>query len=222
MKRTRYLVPSLLAGSLIMGGASGVFAAQHKVATPRAFAYGQVSSLSSAGFTLTRTPKKAGSATSSIVVQVALSSMTKEKTRKGTTGALTNSEYAFVVGGKGTSGISAKRVLYSSKPFNAHRLILRMRAQRLAHRSARHLLRSHRAFGLVNGTATTSTSISITTAKGKTLVFAITPQTKYRANRILMATAPTFTNGEKVRVRFARDTATKSRTARVITVVAAK
>ncbi len=221
MKITRYLVPSLLAGSLVVGGASGVFAAQKKVATPRAFAYGQVSNLSSAGFTLTRTPKKAGSAASSKAVQVVLSSTTKEKTRKGTTGALTNGEYAFVVGGKSTSGISANRVLFSSKPFNAHRLIQRTKAKRLAHRIAHGLLRRHLVVGLVNGTATTSTSISITTAKGKTLVFAITPQTKYRVNKALTTTSPAFTNGEKVRVRFARNAATKSQTARVITVVAA-
>ncbi|MDQ2743775.1 MAG: hypothetical protein M3Z66_15980 [Chloroflexota bacterium] len=219
MKLTRYLVPSLLAGSLLAGGASSSFAAQKKVATPRAFAYGQVSNLTTTGFTLTRTPKKAGA--TSKVVQVALSSTSKEQARKGTTGALTSGEYAFVVGAKGATGVAANRVLYSTTAFNARRLIQRIRTQRLANRIAHRLLRPHLAAGLVNGATTTSTSISITTAKGKTLVFAITPQTKYRVNKALTTTAPTFTNGEKVRVRFARAAATKALTVRLIAVVPA-
>ena len=219
MKLTRYLVPSLLAGSLLAGGASSSFAAQKKVANPRAFAYGQVSNLTTTGFTLTRTPKKAGA--TSKVVQVALSSTSKEQARKGTTGALTSGEYAFVLGAKGATGVAANRVLYSNKAFNARRLIQRIKAQRLANRIAHRLLRPHLAVGLVNGAATTSTSMSITTAKGKTLLFAITPQTKYRVNKALTTTAPTFTNGEKVRVRFARAAATKGRTARLIAVVPA-
>jgi len=192
----------MLAGSLLVGSTSGVFAAKSKVAAHRASAYGQVSNLTVSGFTLTWTPKKAGSAASPKVVQVLLSSTTKEKARTGTTGPLTNGEYAFVVGTKGATGISANRVLYSHVAFNAHRL-----------------LRRHLVVGLVNGAATTSTSISITTAKGKTLVFAITPQTRYRINKVLTTTAPTLTNGEKVRVRFARNAATKTLTALVIAVV---
>lgn len=219
MKLTRYLVPSLLAGSLLAGGASSSFAAQKKVATPRAVAYGQVSNLTTTGFTLTRTWKKAGATPK--VVQVALSSTTKEQARKGTTGALATGEYAFVVGAKGATGVAANRVLYSTKAFNAKRLIQRIKAQRLAQRIAHRLLRPHAAAGLVNGATTTSTSIAITTAKGKALVFAITPQTKYRVNKALTTTAPTFTNGEKVRVRFTRAAATKTLTARVITVVPA-
>jgi hypothetical protein len=194
MKFKRLLVPSLLAGSLLVGSTSGTFAAQKKAAAHSAFAYGQVSNLSAAGFTLTRTSKK--STTPPKVFQVLLSSTTKEKARKGTTGAMASGEYAFVAGANGASGISASRVLYSSKAFNAHR--------------------SHRAAGLVNASATTSTSLSITTVKGKTLVFAIGPQTKYRVNKVLATIAPTFTNGEKVRVRYTRNPATKALTARVI------
>lgn len=204
MKLKRLFIPGMLAGSLLVGSASGVLAAKNKVATARASAYGQVSKLSAAGFTLTRAPANGGSSATSAVVQVILSSATKEKARKGTTGSLANGEYALVIGTKGASGISANRVLYSSIAFNARRLI-----------------RGHVAVGLVNGAATTSTSISITTAKGKNLVFAITPQTKYRVNKVLTTTVPTFTNGEKVRVRFVRNAATKALTARVITVVAA-
>jgi hypothetical protein len=200
MKFKRYLIPSLLAGSLLVGGTSGVFAAKNKVAAPRAFAYGQVSNLSTTGFTLTRTPKNGPSK----VVQVLLNGTTKEKARQGTTGPLTNGEYALVVGASGASGITANRVLYSSTAFNAHRS-----------------LRGHLAVGLVNGAATTATSMSITTAKGKTLVFAITPQTRYRVNKILTSTAPTFTNGEKVRVLFSRNAATNGLIAHVIAVVPA-
>jgi len=72
MKATRYLAPSLLAGSLLVGGASSTFAAQKTVVAPRALAYGQVSNLTTTGFTLTRTPKKVGSVTAPTVVQVAL------------------------------------------------------------------------------------------------------------------------------------------------------
>jgi hypothetical protein len=194
MKFKRLLVPSLLAGSLLVGSTSGTFAAQKKAAAHSAFAYGQVSNLSAAGFTLTRTSKKA--ATAPKVFQVILNSTTKEKARKGTAGALANGEYAFVAGAHGASGISASGVLYSNKAFNAHR--------------------SHRAAGLVNASATTSSSLSITTAKGKTLVFAIGLQTKYRVNKVLATAAPTFTNGEKVRVRYTRNPATKALTARVI------
>jgi hypothetical protein len=202
MKFTRYLVPTMLAGSLLVGSASGVFAAKSKVAAHRASAYGQVSNLMGSGFTLTWTPKKAGSTASPKSVHVLVSSTTKEKARAGTTGPLTNGEYALVVGTRGAAGIVANRVLYSKAAFNAHRL-----------------LRRHLAAGVVNRNATTATSLAITTAKGKTLVFAITPQTKYRVNKVLTTTAPTFTNGEKVRVRFALNPATKARTALLITVV---
>ncbi len=215
MKITRYLVPSLLAGSLLAGGASGVFAAHKKNATPHAFAYGQVSNLSTSGFTLTQAPKKAGGATSLKAVQVLLGNTTREKTRKGTTGALANGEYALVVGLKGSSGITANRVLYANKAFNGRRMIMRARAKRIL----RHL-RRHQVAGTVNGATTTSSSLAITTPKGRTLTFAITAQTTFRVNKQRATTTPTLTNGEKVRVLFARDRATKTRTARMIIVVA--
>jgi len=202
----------LLAGALLVGGGSSVLAAKGKATTPHAFAYGKVSNLSAGGFTLTRIPKKAASTTAAKVVQVTLSGTTKEKARKGTTGALSNGEWAFVVGAKATTGISANRVVYSVKAFNAHRMSLRIRAQRI-HR----LLLRHAAVGKVS--ATSSTSLSITTAKGKTLTFAITSQTKYRVNKQLATTVPSFTKGEKVRVRFVSNATTKSLTARVIIVV---
>lgn len=210
MKIAHRLVPGLLAGSLLAGGATGVFAKQGKSATHFAAVYGQVSNLSSTTFSLTSRPKKANTTAAPKVVQVILNAATKENARKGTTGALANGEYVFVAGAKSAAGITALRVVYSSTAFHARRLILRSKALHL---------RVRRAAGTVS--ATTSTSLSITTARGKTLVFAITAQTKYRVNKQLTTTAPTFTSGEKVRVRFVHNATTKSLTARTVIVPAA-
>ncbi|MGI8967769.1 MAG: hypothetical protein ACR2GA_01525 [Chloroflexota bacterium] len=212
MKIAYRFVPGLLAASLLAGGTTGVFAKQGKTATHRTFAYGQVSNLSATSFTVTSLPKKANPTAAPKIVQVALNATTKEKARKGTAGVLANGEYAFVSGAKSAAGITARRVVYSSTAFHAKRLIQRAKAR---------LHRAHRAAGAVNVGATTATSLSITTARGKTLVFAITATTKYRVSKHLTTTAPTFTNGEKVRVRFLRDATTKSVTARTIIVVAA-
>lgn len=217
MNITRYLVPSLLAGSLLAGSASGVFAA-HKKGMHRhavAFAYGQVSNLSAAGFTLTKNPKKALAGTPAKVVQVGLSGTTKEKARKGTSGTLANGEYVLVTGPRSSAGISAKRVLYSSKAFNGRRMIRRARAERILR-----MLRRHVVAGTVNSTGTTSSSLAITTRKGKTLTFAITAQTAFRVNKQRTTTAPTFTSGERVRVLFSRSRTTHTRTARLIVVLA--
>lgn len=214
MKITRYLVPSLLASSLLAGGATGVFAAHKKAAAPHAFAYGQVSNLSATGFTLTRNPKKASTGATSRVVQVVLSSTTKEKARKGTAGTLANGEYALVAGAKAPSGISAERVLYSAKVFKARRLILRLRAERILR-----MLSRQRVAGTV-AAGTSSTNLAITTRQGKTLTFAITAKTAFRVNRQHTSTAPALTSGEKVRVFFRSDRATKTRTALLVIVTA--
>lgn len=215
MHITRYLVPSLFAGSLLAGSASGVFAAHKKAAPRHAFAYGQVSNLSAAGFTLTKNPKKASTGTSAKAVQIIVSGATKEKARRGTAGVLANGEYALVVGGKTSTGISAKRVLYSAKAFNGRRMIKRARAKRILR-----TLRRHFVAGTVNSAATTSSSLAISTRKGKTLMFAITAQTAFRVNKQRTTTAPTFTSGERVRVLSVRNRATHTRTARLIIVVA--
>jgi uncharacterized surface protein with fasciclin (FAS1) repeats len=214
MKITRYLVPSLLAGSLLAGGVSAVSAAHKPGVARHAFAYGQVSNLSASGFTLTKNPKKASAGAPSKTVQVALSTTTKEKARKGTAGTLANGEYALVAGAKASSGISAQRVLYSAKAFKAQRMIRRARAERILRSLSR-----HRVAGTVT-TATSSSSLTITTRKGKTLTFAINAKTAFRVNKQRTTTAPAFTSGEKVRVVFSHDRATKTNTALLVIVTA--
>ncbi|MGH2441925.1 MAG: hypothetical protein ACRDFX_02030 [Chloroflexota bacterium] len=216
---TKALVPGLLAGALLAGGLGSAFAAPARVHAHRVGAYGQVSNVSSTGFTLTRTPKKATTTTPKSV-QVILNSSTKEHARKGTTGTtLANGEYAFVAGTKTTAGFTANQILFSSTKFNARKMILRIKLQRILNA----LTRGHRAakaHGAVGAVASSSaTSLVITTAKGKTLTFAITATTKYRVNKQLTTTTPIFTSGEKVRVMFARNASTKTLTARVINVV---
>src|SRR5207245_2853514 len=63
----------------------------------------------------------------------------------------------------------------------------------------RHVL-SHRVAGTV--TASSLTSLSIQTRAGKTFIFTINAQTKFRVNKQAQATAPTFTTGERVIVVF--------------------
>src|ERR1700738_2861230 len=95
------LVPGLLAGSLLVGSAGSAFAAQAKTTTHRAAAYGQISNLTANGFTLTVTPRKAGSTTGLKAVQVIVNSSTKWKARTGTTGPVGNGDFALVAGSKG-------------------------------------------------------------------------------------------------------------------------
>lgn len=224
MRYTSRLIPGLLAGSLLIGGGSSVFASQGTApARPHlAFASGQVSNLSGSGFTLTRAPKVATSGVTPTTFQVTLGSKVKEQARKGTTGAIANGEYALVVGQKTAAGITAQRVVYSAKRFNVSSLIAQVKAHRLANRIARALLRSRLRPGLVRGTVSASspTSLSITTLKGKALTFTITPATKYRVNKQLSTTAPAFTSGETVGVRFVRNLKTHVTRARVVIVPA--
>lgn len=225
MRYTQRLIPGVLAGSLLIGGASGVFAAQGKTPAKArlAFASGQVSNLAGASFTLTRAPKTTTATVAPKTFQVTLGAKATEHARKGTTGALANGEFAFVVGQKSATGITAQRVLYSAKRFNVRRLIAQVRARRLATRIAQRLVRRSLRRNLVGGTVSTAspTSLSITTKKGKTFTFAIAGTTKYRVNKQLSTTAPTFTSGEKVRVRFARNAKAHTMTARVVIVPAA-
>jgi hypothetical protein len=58
--------------------------------------------------------------------------------------------------------------------------------------------------------ATTPTSITITSKAGKTFTFTVTSTTTFRVNKQRTATAPTFTAGEKVRVVFKHDRVTKN------------
>lgn len=189
----------LLAGTILLGGATGALAAKGtkvhaKAHAHRATAAGQVSNLSATGFTLTRTTKaKATTAATVKTTQVTLDATVKERAAKRTTGALTNGEYALVVGQKTAAGITAKRVMYAADAKGLRHAIRRL---------------SHSRAGAVS--ASTPTSITITTKAGKALTFTLTGTTTFRLGKQLATTAPTFTTGERVRIVYKRDKATKS------------
>jgi hypothetical protein len=185
------IVPAAVAGSLLLGGASGVLAAKTKAPqVKRAARAGQVSNLSATGFTLTWTPKtgKNGAAPTSRSVQVATSTTTVEKARKGTTGTLANGDFAAVLGTRAKGTVTAKRVLFATSAFK---------------------LRRHAVVGTV-AAGTSATSLVITTRAGKTRTLAITAATKFFQGKTA-ATAPlALTTGEKVVVRFGRDATVKT------------
>jgi hypothetical protein len=186
-------------------------AAQPKVG----YAYGQVTNLSSDGssFTLTWTPKAAqGNTAAPKTVQVSVTTATKERTRKGTTGPLAPGDYALVVGTTSPTGLTARRVLYSVSPFKGRAIIARIAL--------------HRVAGTVSATTTaggtTPATLTIVTKTNKTLTFTITATTRFRVNKVLQTTPPAFTAGERVIVRYRRATQTKTLIAIAVVVPAAK
>lgn len=204
MKIAHRLLPGLLAGSLVLGGVSGVFAA--KKATPKPVwtaLGGQVSNLSGNTFTLTLNPKAAAKGKAARTVQVTLAATAKEQARKGTTGPLANSDYAVVVGTHVKTAVTANRVLYSATVFPYARTVARLRA---THTLA--VLSRHTARGTVQ--SGTQTSLSIVTKAGKPLSFQLTTSTRFRVGKGSVShTAPTFSSGQKVIVVFTIDKATK-------------
>jgi hypothetical protein len=190
MSFTTKIVPAAVAGLLLLGGASGVFAAKGKAFhVKRAAIAGQVSNVSATGFTLSWTPKqgKNGAAPVARTVQVATTASTVEKARKGTTGTLANGDFAAVLGTRAKRTVTAKRVLFATTQFK---------------------LRRHAVIGTV-AAGTSATSLVITTRAGKTRTLAITATTKYFQGKTV-ATAPlALTTGEKVLVRFGRDATVK-------------
>lgn len=207
MHLTHRIGAGVVAGSMLFGGAAGVMAAGNgkavkAVAAPRVgLAFGQVSNLSATGFTLTRVAKaKTTGATAQLLTQVTITATTKEQARKGTAGPLANGEYALVAGVKSKGAVTATRVLYSTKPF-------------------RHVL-SHRVRGFV--TASSAGSLTIETRAGASYTFAITAQTKFRVNKQVQTTAPTFTTGERVIVVFTREKASATGAAATIPTLVAR
>jgi hypothetical protein len=190
MSLTTRIVPAAVAGSLLLGGASGVFAAKsHAHRVTRAAIAGQVSNVSATGFTLTWTPKHGKNDVAPVThsVQVATSTTTVERARKGTTGTLANGDFAVVLGTRARGAVTAKRVLFATAPFK---------------------IRLHVAIGTV-AAGTSATSLVITTRAGKTRTLAITASTKFFQGKVA-ATAPlALTAGEKVLVRVARDATVK-------------
>lgn len=187
MHAARTVVPGLLAGALLLGGTSGVFAAKGKAAVRHVAVIGQVSNLTTSGFTLTWTPAKGKNAGTTRSVAVATTAATKERGLKGAT-AIANGDYAFVAGTRSKDTVTALRVAYSTTTFTAR--------QRLA-------LRGH----LVRGTVVSATTDQLVITAGKnarTITFTLDATTRYRVNKQVSTTAPTFTAGEKVIVAFTR------------------
>jgi hypothetical protein len=200
MRIAHRLVPGLLAGSLVVGGVSAVFAAPAK---PHWAALGgQVSNLSGATFTLTLNPKAAAAGKTVKTVQVTLAATAKQRARAGTTGALADGDYAVVVGTRTQTAMTANRVVYSAKAFAVARVAAGIRA-----RHTLSVLAHHRARGTVQ--SGTATSLVILTRAGKTLTFQLTATTNFRVNGQVSHTAPTFAAGQKVVVVFTVDKATK-------------
>jgi hypothetical protein len=204
MHRVHRLVPGLVAGSLLLSGASGVFAAKtHKAHARNGIVAGQVSNVSATGFTLTFTPKtgKNGAAPVTRTFQVATTSTTKEVARRRTTGSIVNGDFAYVAGARTKGAVAAKRVVYSTSTFK---------------------LRLHRAIGTV-AAGTTATTLVVTTRAGKTATFSVTATTKFRVGKTLQTAPVALTAGQKVLVHFGRDkTVKKQLDALVIRVAAPK
>jgi hypothetical protein len=202
MRITHGIVPGLLAGSLVVGGATGVFAATNPAKAKWAALGGQVSNLQGNTFTLTLNPKAAAAGTAAKTVQVTIAATAKQQARPGTTGALATNDYAVVVGTRTQTSFTANRVLFSATAFPVGRIAAGIRARHtlavLAHHTARGTVQS-----------ATGTTLVITNRAGKTLTFQLTPTTNFRVNGEVSHTAPAFTAGQQVRVVFTVDKTTK-------------
>jgi hypothetical protein len=207
MRPTTRLTAGALAAGLLLTTAAGTFAAKGtKAPGTVTFAAGQVSNLAPAGFTLTSTRKaSATAAPTTQTLQVVVDAKTKERARKGTTGALVNGEYAVVVGRVTATGLTARVIVYSSTAFKGNRAGRRVLAA----------LR-HRAAGTV--TAASATSVTIQTKNGKSRIFGIMAGTRFLVNGKAQQTVQTLTIGQTIVVRFARDKTTKTFVARAINI----
>lgn len=191
----------LLAGVAVVGGTTGALAAKGTNAhANRTVVAGLVSNLSAAGFTLTRTTKATATTAATVkLTQVTLNGTVKERATKGTSGGLSNGEYALVIGQKTTAGVTATRVVYATTA-----------------KGLRHAMRRLTRVRAGTVSAATPTSVTITTRAGKTLTFRLTSTTTFRVKKQRTTIPPVFTTGEKVRVHFRRDRVTKSLIALVI------
>ena len=205
------LAPGLLAGSLVLSGASGALAAKAKAKVRFAVVSGQISAVAGNTFTLTLNPKAATQGKTTRTVQVTLAPNAKLQPRAGTTGAIANGYYAVVVGTRAESAVTARRVIYSATAFRTARVASGIRARHtlaaLSHRTARGTVQS-----------STATSLVITTRAGKTLTFQLTSTTQFRVKGQLSQTAPTFASGQQVVVRYTRDKTTSQLTASAVNV----
>ena len=210
MRIAHRLVPGVLAGSLLLSGASGALAAKGAGKAHWAALGGQISNLSTTAsgstFTLTLNPKAATTGTASKTVQVTVGANAKQQARAGTAGPLANGDYAIVVGTRTQTSFTANRVIYSATAFRTGRVAAGIRA-----RHTLNVLSHHRVRGTVqSGTATT---LTITTRAGKSRTFQLTATTNFRVNGQVSHTAPTFTSGQQVTVVFTVDKTTRQATA---------
>jgi hypothetical protein len=213
MRIAHRLVPGLVAGSLLLGGASGALAAN---ATPKAHwiaVGGQISALSGNTFTLTLNPKAALTGKTARTVQVILAATTKEQPRVGTTAALANGDYAVVIGTGTQTAVTATRTVYSATTFPVARVVSLLRAQHTIAVLSRHTVR-----GTVQ--SATTTNLTITTKAGKTLTFQFAATTNFRANGQVSHTAPTFSSGQKVTIVYTVDKTTKQAVASAVAIQA--
>jgi len=213
MRIAHRLVPGLLAGCLMLGGASGVFAAPAKAKAHWAALGGTVSNLSGNTFTLTLNPKAAAAGKTAKTVQVTVTPTAKVQARTGTTGTLANNDYAVVVGTRAQTSVTANRVLYGATAFPVGRTVARIRANHTLN-----VLAHHRARGTVQ--SSTPTSLVIVNKAGKTLTFQLNATTNYRANAQVTHTAPAFSAGQSVAVVYTVDKSTKQLTATSVALLA--
>lgn len=205
------LVPGLLAGSLFVGGASGVLAAKGTHKAHWIAVGGQVSALSGSTFTLTLNPRAASAGKTSKTVQVTLAATAKQQPRTGTTAPLATGDYAVVVGTGTQTSVTATRTLYSVTVFPTGRVVSLLRARHTIAVLSHHTVR---------GTVQTgsATGLTITTRAGKTLTFQLTSTTSFRAGGLISHTAPTFTSGQTVVIVYTVDKATKQSVATAVAV----
>ncbi len=197
----------VLAGTILLAGAGSALAATGTTAKAHnGFVVGQVSNVSTTGFTVTRTTKATATTPATTrTVAVTLAPAAKERATKGTTGALANGEFALVVGQRTATAITAQRIVYST-------------TLKSVRRAARLLARS--AVGTIN--TASATTVTITTKRGVTRTFSLTPTTKYRVNKVVSTTMPAFVSGQKVRVVFKLDKTTKTLVALRVAIPVAK
>jgi hypothetical protein len=203
MRIAHRLVPGLLAGSLLAGGATGALAATGTPQPAWIALGGQISALSGSTFTLTLNPRAALAGKTPKTVQVTLAANAKQQPLSGTTATLANGDYAVVVGTGTQTAVTATRTIYSATTFPTGRLVGLLRARHTIAVLSRHTVQGTVQTG-------TTTSLTITTRAGKTLTFQLTPSTSFRANGGLVShTAPAFTSGQKVVIVYTVDQTTK-------------
>jgi hypothetical protein len=212
MRIAHRLASAVLAGSLLLGGASGVLAAKGVAGAHWAALGGQITNLSGNTFTLTLNPTAATAGTAANTVQVTLAANAKQQARQGTAGPLANGDYAIVVGTRAQTSFTANRVIYSATAFRTGRVAAGIRARHTLNALSHHTVR-----GTVQ--SSTATALTITTRAGKSMTFQLAATTNFRVNGQVSHTAPAFTSGQQVTVVFTVDKTSKQATATAVALI---